>query len=199
MSKPTPTAELRVAFFGGTFDPIHEGHLEIAEKAIDQLLLDQLIFIPCRRSPHKETSPGAEDELRLEMLEIATKDLSGVCVSDFELKKPPPSFTWETVRHFKEKSPSTTRFFLLIGLDQWESLPRWRNIEILAKDVEFIVVGRSGHPTPRDGYQAHFIKGDHPASASQIRRDLSAGKKPQWLPSAVAEFISKKDLYSPTL
>lgn len=191
------TKGLKIAFFGGTFDPVHEGHLEIARKAVDQSGLDRVIFIPCRRSPHKSEAPGADDLDRLDMLKLATSNFPWAEVSDFELQKPPPSFSWETVRHFKEAFANSTRFFLLVGFDQWESLPRWKNIETLAKDVEFIVVGRSEHPRPRDGFRAHFIEGNHPASASEIRKDLSEGRKASWLHRDVARFIHEKDLYSP--
>ena len=187
----------KIAFFGGTFDPVHEGHLEVASKAVAELELDQVIFIPCRRSPHKTALPGASDSDRLEMLKLATSALDWAVVDDYELQKPPPSYTWETVKHFKVSFSPKSRLFLLIGFDQWEQLPRWKEVQTLAKDVEFIVVGRSQNPKPRDGYQAHFIAGNHPASASQIREDLTLKKTPKWLPSLVSAFISKKDLYSP--
>ena len=186
----------KIAFFGGTFDPVHDGHLEIAQKAVDQLDLDRVIFIPCRRSPHKSDAPGAEDLDRFRMLELATEDFPWAEVSDFELQRPPPSFTWETVRHFKEIFEGSTRLFLLVGFDQWESLPRWKNVKTLAHDVEFIVVGRSRQPEPREGYRAHFIEGNHPASASEIRKDLKGSRKARWLHKNVSRYISEKDLYS---
>ena len=197
MSEHEVTEVPRIAIFGGTFDPVHNGHLELVQKAFREIKLDQIILVPCRRSPHKEDNPGAEDHQRFRMLEIAFEDHPSARVSDYELKKPPPSFTWETVGHFKSRFPPNARFFLLIGLDQWDGLPRWKNIETLSKDVEFIVVGRSGHPEPRSGYRAHFIQGNHPASASRIRQDLAAGKPPRWLPESVADYILKKGLYSP--
>ena len=186
----------KIALFGGTFDPVHEGHLEIATKAVNRLGLDRVIFIPCRRSPHKTDLPGASDSDRLSMLELATAPLPWAVVEDYELQKPPPSFTWETVRHFTEELPPKTRLFLLIGFDQWKSLPNWKNIEALATDVEFIVVGRSQQARPREGYQAHFIEGNHPASASQIRENLALGKAPRWLSTQVSDYIAEKNLYS---
>jgi nicotinate-nucleotide adenylyltransferase len=187
----------KIALFGGTFDPVHEGHLEIATKAVKQLGLDRVIFIPCRRSPHKTDLPGASDSDRLRMLALATATLPWAVAEDYELQKPPPSFTWETVRHFKEELPPKTRLFLLIGFDQWENLPRWNNVEALTADLEFIVVGRSQNPQSREGYQAHFIEGSHPASASEIREILALGKAPRWLSAPVLDYISEKDLYSP--
>lgn len=78
-----------IAFFGGTFDPIHEGHLDVARKAVDALKLDHVIFIPCRRSPHKSEAPGASDDARLQMLKLATAELPWAMVDDYELRKPP--------------------------------------------------------------------------------------------------------------
>ncbi|MEN8772697.1 MAG: nicotinate (nicotinamide) nucleotide adenylyltransferase [Akkermansiaceae bacterium] len=191
------TERQKIAFFGGTFDPIHEGHLEIAQKAVTQIGLKRVIFIPCRQSPHKTEAPSAADADRLKMLELATADLSWAEVSDFELKKPPPSFTWETVRHFRETLAKSARLFLIIGFDQWKSLPRWKNIETLALDIEFIVVGRTEQPHLQEGYRAHFINGNHPASASEIRKKLSEGREDRWLHHDVAKHILEKDLYSP--
>lgn len=188
----------RIAFFGGTFDPIHKGHLEVAEKALSILNLDQVIFIPCRRSPHKTNAPKVSDQDRFEMLKLATASLSWAQIEDYELKKAPPSYTSETVLHFKEKHPPQTQHFLIIGYDQWEALPRWKDPEILTRNVEFIVVGRDQQAAPRDSYTAHFIEGDHPASSSQIRKDLAFKRNPQWLPDSVRTYIQEKGLYFET-
>ena len=186
----------KIAFFGGTFDPIHEGHLEIAQKALKNLELDQILFIPCRQSPHKTEEPGASDQERLQMLKLATNALPWAQVEDYELAKPPPSYTWETIRHYQEQFTPDTKLFLLIGFDQWTALPRWSNIKTLRKDVEFIVVGRNQQPEPREAYTAHFIPGDHPASSSQIRSDLKNRHAVRWLPQAVKEYLLEKGLYS---
>jgi len=186
----------RLAIFGGTFDPIHEGHLEIASKAQRALQLDRVIFLPCRQSPHKTGTPGASDQERLEMIKIATRDLPWAKVCDYELTKPPPSYTWKTVRELKLTLPVNSRLFLILGLDQWHALPRWKYPERLAGDLEFIVVGRDGSPSPRAGYQAHFLAGNHPASSSQIREDLTKGVLPRWLPKKIRTYLTKKGLYS---
>lgn len=190
------TRSLRIGFFGGTFDPVHEGHLEVGTKAVKALQLDKLIFLPCRRSPHKLEGPGASDNERFEMLKLATAGIPCFQVDSFELEKPPPSYTWETVYELKHRYPVGTRFYLLIGLDQWKALPLWKHPERLAGSVEFIVVGRNGTPAARDHYRAHFLTGNHPASASEIRNNLANGGPAKWLPNSVLEYIRKKGLYS---
>ena len=187
----------KIAFFGGTFDPIHQGHLEIAQKAVEKLGLERVIFFPCRRSPHKPDAPQAKDIDRLEMLKLAIENSPWAEVSDYELKREPPSFTWDTIEYFKRQLGESAALFLIIGFDQWEKLSSWKNIEMLARDLHFIVVGRSQQPMPRKGFKAHFIEGNHPASASEIRKRIRKGLTNQWLPDKVAEYIGEKDLYSP--
>lgn len=187
----------KIAFFGGTFDPIHQGHLEIAQKAVDQLGLERVIFIPCRRSPHKPDAPQAKDIDRFEMLKLAIEKFPWAAVSDYELQRDPPSFTWDTIKYFKRQLGESAALFLILGFDQWEKLSSWKNIEMLARNLQFIVVGRSQQPRPRSGFEAHFIEGNHPASASEIRKRIREGRTNQWLPDKVATYIGEKDLYSP--
>ena len=187
----------KIAFFGGTFDPIHQGHLEIAQKAVEQLGLERVIFFPCRRSPHKPDAPQAKDIDRFEMLKLAIENSPWAEVSDCELQRDPPSFTWDTIEYFKRKIDKSAALFLIIGFDQWERLSSWKNIEMLARNLQFIVVGRSQQPMPRSGFEAHFIEGNHPASASEIRKRIREGRTNQWLADKVATYIGEKDLYSP--
>ncbi len=187
----------KIAFFGGTFDPIHQGHLEIAQKAVDQLGLERVIFIPCRRSPHKPDAPQAKDIDRFEMLKLAIEKFPWATVSDYELQRDPPSFTWDTIKYFKRQLGESAALFLILGFDQWEKLSSWKNIEMLARNLQFIVVGRSQQPMPRSGFEAHFIEGNHPASASEIRKRIREGRTNQWLADKVATYIGEKDLYSP--
>lgn len=186
----------KIALFGGTFDPVHSGHLEAAKKAVEALQLDQVIFIPCRRSPHKIAGPSATDQDRLEMLKIATAEYPWAEVNDYEIKKAPPSYTWETVRHFKTRLDQNTQFSLIIGLDQWEKLPLWKNIKNLAQEVRFIVVGRTNHQLiPHQGFHVQFIDGKHPASASEIRSQIEKQEATPWLNEKVLHYIAKKSLY----
>ena len=192
--EPSPR---KIALFGGTFDPVHLGHLEIAARAHENMELDEVIFLPCRRSPHKNTGPIASDENRLKMLQVATEDLAWASVSDFEFHRPSPSYTWETVEALKTEFTEPTTLFLLIGLDQWEALPRWAHPEKLAASVEFLVFGRNGEASPREGYKAHFFKSNHPASSSAIRENLLNDRPAEWLPETVTRLMLQEAIYAP--
>lgn len=187
----------RIALFGGTFDPIHDGHLHIADLAKHRLALDEVRFIPCRISPHKlatHPTPGSD---RLEMLHLATAHLPWAVVDPLELNREGPSYSWQTVETLREHLPNA-RLFWIMGTDQWQALPDWARPEILRKHLDFIVISRGSPPEARDGYRLHVIHTDHPASSTQIRTDLAhGGHGCGWLPAPVADHIQKHGLYRP--
>lgn len=190
------TAPRSIALFGGSFDPVHLGHLEIARRSVEAMALDQVRFLPCRRSPHKQAAPGASDSDRLKMLRIAVADLPWAVVDDFDLRSPSPSYSVRTVLHMRERFPDA-RLFWIVGLDQWLALPQWRDPEILAGQLEFLVFSREGVPLPRPGWRMHRVAGDHPASATRIREALKQGDElPPWLPEGVLDYVRKHRLYT---
>ena len=189
-------APQRIALFGGTFDPVHNGHLDLVGQAKATCQLDRVVFIPCARSPFKEDATEAGAEERFAMLEMAIAekgwtDWAGV--SRFEIDREPPSYSWRTAHHFRGTYPGA-KLHWIVGGDQWEQLDRWAESEKLRQWLEFIVVTRSGSETrPRPDWRATFLEFDHPASASAIRDGRG---DPQWLPVSVADFIGKRTLYS---
>ncbi len=191
-------APRKIALFGGTFDPVHLGHIHLATLAKDTLDLDEVRFLPCRISPHKTGRQPASGEDRCEMLRIATEDLSWAVVDDFELHQPGPSYSFETAEAMAERFPDA-RLFWIMGGDQWDSLLKWKHPERLARCVEFIVLARGETPQPREGYRLHVIRGDgHPASATKIRETVSKGETTHpWLHPKVAEWIREKKIYHP--
>ena len=185
----------KIALFGGTFDPVHRGHIHLATLAKEALELDEVRFLPCRISPHKVGSAPASGEDRCEMLRLATAGLPWVVVDDFELRQPGPSFSYQTAEAIADRFPAA-RLFWIMGFDQWDSLPRWKNPERLAELVEFIVLARGETPHPREGYRLHVIRGEHPASATAIRHAIFRGELGHpWLLPAVAEWIAENGLY----
>lgn len=185
----------RVACFGGTFDPVHSGHLELARRAIAAAALDQLRFFPCRQSPHKTSGPQASDEARARMLELAMSGLDGAVVDRFELQGPTPSYSYRTARHVRRLFPAADLFWI-VGLDQWQALPTWTHADELAAALTFLVFSRRGEPEPRPGWQMIHLPGSHPASATAIRGLLRSGKSADaWLPEPVATYIRQHRLY----
>ena len=189
------TAPRKIALFGGTFDPVHLGHIHLAELAKDALGLDEVRFLPCRISPHKTGTPPTSGEDRCRMLRLATADLPWAFVDDFELRQEGPSFSFQTAEAMAERFP-LARLFWIMGGDQWEALPAWKNPELLAEHVEFIVLARGKTPLPRNDYRLHVVHGEHPASASAIRHYISQGAVAHpWLHPEVARWIEGKSLY----
>lgn len=191
------TAPRRIALFGGTFDPIHRGHLEIATRARAAMALDEVRFLPCHTSPHKIGVASAPADDRLEMVRLATRGLPWAVVDDFDLRTPPPSYSYLTAGEMARRFPGA-RLFWIMGADQWRALPSWKNPDQLAELVEFIVFSRDGPPRPHPRWRMHHLPDTHPASATAIRRDLAAGISPNdWLAPAVADFIRERGLYKP--
>ena len=186
----------RIALFGGTFDPVHRGHLEIASRAREAMALDEVRFLPCRTSPHKVGVASAPAEDRLEMVRLATRSLSWATVDDFDLINPPPSYSYLTAEEMTRRFPGA-RLFWIMGADQWRALPLWKHPDRLAELVEFIVFSRDGAPGPHPGWRMHHLPGTHPASATAIRRELAAGGSADlWLTPEVADFIRGRRLYN---
>lgn len=185
----------KIALFGGTFDPVHLGHIHIAEAARDALGLDQVRFIPCRVSPFKTANAPTCSEDRIEMLRLATQDFPWAVVDDFEVRREGPSYSWQTAEAMKARLPNS-RLFWIMGTDQWDLLPDWAHPEKLAACVEFIVFGRGNTPQSREGYRMHSVTAVHPASATEIREAFRNGAPHhEWLHPEVARFIVKRGLY----
>lgn len=183
-----------ICLFGGTFDPIHLGHTTIAQAAVREFDLDQILFLPCRQSPHKIGQDHASAKHRLEMCQLAIQDMEWAKVDDHDLTSPPPSYSWLTAQAMYERFPGA-RLYWLMGTDQWKALPQWTHPDKLASLVEFIVYSRGEHPVPRDGYRMHAIHGEHPASATEIRQAPDTLPASEWLHPTVLEYIQTHDLY----
>ncbi len=188
-------AGARIALFGGTFDPVHEGHLHIARLAHQQAELDAVLFLPCQQSPHKTAPTQASAEDRLAMLRLAVTE-PWMQVEDWETTQPPPSYSYQTLQHFLALAPDADWFWLM-GHDQWQALPRWKHPEILAEHLTFLVFTRGEAPEAREGYRMMHLRGVHPASASALRDPVDPHYlDANWLPHRVRAWIQEKGLYS---
>jgi nicotinate-nucleotide adenylyltransferase len=187
----------KIALFGGTFDPVHLGHIHLAQIAREKLGLDEVRFIPCRISPHKQDTIPASAEDRLEMLRLATAGLPWAVADDCELRREGPSYSWQTAEAMGARFPEA-RLFWIMGGDQWDALPKWEHPQRLAALVEFIVFTRGGKLKPRDGFAFHALEEGHPASATAIREALACGETQHpWLAPAVSQWIHGHRLYQP--
>jgi len=186
---------MKLALFGGTFDPIHNGHLDLVDKARDACDLDRVVFVPCARSPFKDDHTHASSGQRCEMLwlSIAEREWSDWAeVSHFEIDREPPSYSWQTAEHFRQAFPNAELFWIC-GADQWEQIEKWAEPEKLRDLLHLIVVTRAGSTVEsKPGWRADFLSFNHPASATAIR----AGQgEPSWLPKSVRAFCKREGLY----
>jgi nicotinate-nucleotide adenylyltransferase len=135
----------RIAFYGGTFDPVHLGHLAVAEKVLRLFEIDELRFVPAQVAPHKVSRAVTPALHRYAMLALATQDNARLQVSSFELDEPKRSYTVDTLAHFKADLAETASMFFIMGADSWSEVTTWRDWERLLTITSHIVVGRPGY------------------------------------------------------
>jgi len=192
---------VRIGLYGGTFDPIHLGHLRAAENAREALGLDLVAFVPAAVPPHRAL-PVTAPEHRLEMTRLATAPYRPFAAWDDELRRSGPSYTVETVAALVA-TRSADSFVLVVGADTWPEIPSWREPERLLSLVEVAVVERPGFTTsaPQPPFAAargvRRVSGPGlPLSATAIREQARAGKSVRFLvPDRVADYIAEQRLY----
>ncbi|HKQ37151.1 MAG TPA: nicotinate-nucleotide adenylyltransferase [Verrucomicrobiae bacterium] len=188
----------RIGLFGGSFDPVHLGHLLVAQAACEEFNLDRLFFVPAAQSPLKPERIPAPPEVRLRMLRLALVGEPNYEVDDQEIRRGGPSYTIDTVRAYRQLYPKASLFYI-IGADHVPLLPKWRAADELAALVEFLVVPRPGDPpvAAKAPFRVQNLVGTPFAvSSSQIRTRVKSGKRIQDLvPAAVAEAIRNSGLY----
>ena len=135
----------RIAIYGGTFDPVHLGHLEVARKVCELFDIDQLLFVPATVAPHKLASDVTPAIHRHAMLVLATQDERCFYVSTFEIEAPNRRYTVDTLAHFAARAGEAEELFFLMGADSWSEVTTWREWERLLDMVNHIVVTRPGY------------------------------------------------------
>jgi nicotinate-nucleotide adenylyltransferase len=182
----------KIGIYGGSFDPIHHGHLILAREAREALDLEKVILVPAAVSPFKRRAAAASGDIRLKMLHAAIEGEEGFAIDDCELCRPPPSWTIDTVLEIGKRE-TDSEIYLLIGEDTVGTLARWRRFDDLRKIVRFVVLDRTGSQTQRD-YQIVRRKID--ISATEIRKRVARGQSIRYLvPPAVEEIIQREKLY----
>jgi nicotinate-nucleotide adenylyltransferase len=183
----------KVGIYGGTFDPIHHGHLILARQACEELELDQLIFVPAALSPFKKDAPHASGEQRLSMLRAAIQGQDDFSADDCELKRPPPSYSIDTVLEIRERDQNADLFWL-VGADNVGDLPKWRRFNELERLVQFVVLDRGRQRKTPQVYPV--VQRNIDISATDIRKRVADGRSIRYLvPKAVEEIIRRDKIY----
>lgn len=189
----------RIGIFGGTFDPIHNAHLEIARAALDAGKLDLVYFVVAARPPHKQTVTHASPEDRLEMVQAAVEDDPRLETSDVELVREGYSYTVDTIHEFQKRHPGA-ELFLIIGYDSLLDLPRWRRPDLIIQCCRLLVVPRPRMTEqPAAGLEGHFQMlpfKETDLSSTEIRKRVAEGKSiTGFVPPSVERLIREKGIY----
>ena len=175
----------RTGLFGGSFNPIHNGHIKLAKQLKMRAGLDEVWLMVSPLNPLKQSEDLLDDEARLEMAREAVKNESGIIVSDYEMHLPKPSYTWNTLEALKRDFPDR-EFVLMIGGDNWTFFDKWYRADDIKKNYEIVVYTR----TPGD-------EGYIDISSTDIRQRIRDGRGIKRLvPKAVAELIKEKGYYA---
>ena len=190
---------MRIGILGGTFDPIHEGHLALARAACGQLNLDRLIFVPALTHPlEQKRLVRANPEDRFEMARLATAGESKFEVSDVELRRGGISYTVDTLRYFRKQYPPPHELFFITGGDWGKHLSQWKEIDTIFSLAHFVVARRSGFDTSRLPSEVILLDFIPLGISSTAIREALSGKKTlgSVLPKPVLDYIQKQHLYS---
>ncbi|MBS0657135.1 MAG: nicotinate (nicotinamide) nucleotide adenylyltransferase [Verrucomicrobia bacterium] len=186
----------RIGLYGGTFDPVHHGHLILARDAIEHLSLDQLRFIPARVSPHRLHEPPRVDARhRVEMLRLAIASDARFVLDEYELQRQEPSFTIDTVEHIQAAHPQA-RLYLLLGADQLARFHTWHRFEELRSVITFVVFNRAVGAEDLLGAAYPTLGRRVDISSTELRKRVASGRSIRYLvPDAVADYIGHHQLY----
>lgn len=189
---------MRLGLFGGRFDPVHSGHLLVAQEALERLKLDSLWFVPAQSPPHK--SAVASAEARYEMLLLATTSHPAFEVSRLELERSGPSYSFDTVSEVKKRQPGATIFFIT-GVDAFLDIASWHRAKDLVETVNMVSVARPGYnleglePNFRERVQVLETR-QCDISSTEIRQRLAAERPIRYLvPELVETYLVKQHLY----
>ncbi len=186
---------MKIGLLGGTFDPIHDGHLELARTARKQFGLEKVIFIPARIPPHKTSRADITPaEHRFNMVKLAVQSEPAFEVSRAELDRSDLSYTVETLRQMKKRYPKD-ELYLILGADSLKEIPAWKEPAEIKRLAALLVAGREG--VPMEGTDCRKIEMPvNPVSSSAIRQAAKQGKSLRGrVPEAVATYIQQQGLY----
>jgi nicotinate-nucleotide adenylyltransferase len=188
---------MRIGILGGTFNPIHIGHLILAEEAFWKLKLDKVIFIPTYLPPHKDVEGKIKPKDRLKMVELAVEDNPAFECSSIEIDSRKTSYSVETLKKLKAKYSGDNQFYIITGSDLLKDLFSWKDVNDIFKMSKFIVANRPGYPVEDvpEGVETVVITPIE-VSSEDIRRRLKDGRSIRYLvPEKVRQYISSRSIY----
>lgn len=203
-----------IGFFGGTFDPVHCGHIQMALAAKKHLKLDEVRLLPCHQPPHR-AAPQLTSQQRLLLLNLAVQEVDGLLIDDRELKRDKPSWTVDTLKDCRKEFGDELSITLLMGVDAYNGLLSWREWQQLPKLAHIGVLQRPQYTLPSVGVLANWLERSSAAnihrqpagtivaleqpqlswSATKIREQLAQGVRPRGLPESVFNYILAHQLY----
>ncbi len=188
---------MRIGILGGTFDPIHKGHLALAVAALKQLKLDRLYFIPTYQHPLEQKGSSAPAEDRLEMIKIAVRIEPKFMASDCEIKRQGVSYTVDTLRQFRKEFPKPHELFFVTGGDWGKNLDQWKDIDLIFSLTHFVVANRPGFDLknlPEQVEVLDFVPLN--ISSTQARQEIRKGTFPEsMVPGDILTYIKQHRLY----
>jgi len=186
-----------IGLLGGSFDPIHHGHLIVAQAVLEALSLEELRFVPARQQPFKTGLHAAPAETRARMVALAIAGEPRFSLERAELERDGPSYTVDTLRVLRQREPGR-EFAILVGADAARELPKWREADALTGLATLVLFARPGAPVPRLPWPAQVVSVPGlDISATEIRRRVAAGRPIRyWVPDVVAKCIVAEGLYS---
>ena len=186
---------MKTGLFGGSFNPIHNGHIALARQLKELAALDEVWLMVSPQNPLKQGSTDLlDDQLRYQMARIALHDEAGLVASDYEFRLPKPSYTWNTLQHLREDFPART-FILLIGGDNWELFPRWYRADDILREYQVVVYPRRGSEIDRSSLPPTVTVADTELldiSSTEIRERVRLGQSIRHLtPLAIEPLVRK--------
>ena len=187
---------IRTVIFGGSFDPVHNGHLALATEVLERGLADEVWFMVTPQNPHKQESGLSDERDRLAMVELAIEGIEGMRASDFEFRLPRPSYTLNTLRALEKEYPCRD-FSLLIGADNWEKFDRWYKGDEILSHYGVIIYPRGGETVPQLPSRAVWLPAAlHNVSSTMVRGAVASGNAIEnYVPQAVATYIYNRKMY----
>jgi nicotinate-nucleotide adenylyltransferase len=184
----------RIAIYGGTFDPVHSGHVEIARKVFQLFAIDEFLFVPARRAPHKKDREVSSSFDRYAMLALALQNETRLLLSRFELERPETQYTVDTLLHFRSRYGEFADLFFVMGADSWAEIHTWRDWQRLTTLASLIVVTRPGFEIASETLEVGPMVDVRGLSTEKVSDLVQSGRRQVFITDAVMMDIAATDI-----